>query len=107
MQFRMFAASNPFLCWDTRHQDLWLQYISHLIYNNPSDGLAHCAVLQLTSLTGILFMQTLQDSYLVDSGMILEDNPQEPVTFTENPLSDPGYAYCLDFNFHHLDLTSV
>ena len=80
------------------------------MYNNPADGLAHFAVLQLTSPTGFLFVPTLQGSYLVDSGMILEDNPQEPAKVLLSlkiPQVTQGMYTAGISTFHHVDVTSV
>ena len=107
----MLAASHSFLHWDTRHPDLYGSSASpHLLYNHPTDGLANFAVLQLTSPTDVLFMPMLQSIYLVDSAMMLEDNPQDQtktllsakipqVTQRAHTTGSP--------TFHRVDVTSV
>ena len=75
--------------------------------NNPADGLAHFAVLQLTFPTDVLFVPALQGSYLVDTGM---NNPQEPAKALLSPkipqVTQGMYTAGIS-TFHHVDVTSV
>ena len=85
-------------------------YPLHLVYNHPTDGLAHFAVLQLTSPTNVLFVPTLQGSYLVDSGMMLEDNPQDQAkTILSTKISQvTQHTHTAGSStFHRVDVTTV
>ena len=63
VQFRMLAASNLSLRWDTRHHDLWLQCITQSCVQQSSRWPCPFLVLQLTVPTGVIFMPTIQSTH--------------------------------------------
>ena len=56
-QFRTLEVSDPTLCWDTRHTDLWL----HVLQTLPLlfAGHTHIVRLQITTLRIVFFVLTL------------------------------------------------
>ena len=75
----------------------------------PLPPVAHFVVLQLTSPTDVLFVPTLQDSYLVDSGMMLEDNPQDQaktLLSAKLPQVMQRTHTAGSSTFHHIDVTT-
>ena len=110
VQFRTLAASNPSLRWDTHHHDLWLQCITPSSIQQSSRW--PCPFCGATNHfpTGVPFVPTLQGSFLVDNGMILEDNPQEPAKALLSPKIPQviqGMYTAGISTFHHVDVTSV
>ena len=102
VQFRMLAASNPSLRWDTRHPDLWLQCItpSSIQPSNkwpcPFYGAAthfpdRCTFRANTS-------RQLPSGQQNDAGGQSSGSSKD-YTFNKNPSSNAAHSYCWEFNF--------
>ena len=104
VQFRMLAASNPSLRWDTRHHDLWLQCITPSSVQQSSRW--PCPFCGATNHFPNRCPFRANSSRQLPSGQRNDTGGQssgasKSVTFSKNPSSNPrpGYVYCWDFNF--------